>query len=231
MSLLWIIILCWLGFFGAMVLPLDDCVLREKWEPRLIVSNEKFDEIYRPINQTEEEPLVYLVSIKIVRNSNFVSIIRAEYDESGACQDQNRVTWHSGNMSVESKAKSGCSYAFQWESVLVYFNHNFTLGVLTECSLKKKIHHVIFSYNGNGKLPSKGEVQDLVMHYEGDEINLEETKEGFLTFMSSSDAFPHCSCQNHSAPLNKQDMNPSQVYSHIILVIFLFFIVVFEYYV
>lgn len=201
----------------------------EKKICRTTIDFREFNEIYRPINETEP-PLLYLLSINTLVNFPYVSLNRFEYHREGTCQDSNRVYWNYENMSFRSMDKSGCSFHFDWPTTLFYFNDNLTLGILIEGSLLNKTRHVL-SYQEfrQRPIPSKREVQDLVMHYEGDFINLEDTNEGFSTFIIGGTPIPNCSCSNNFGhPFSFTNQLGSFQYIFLAIIL-LYFIVVIVY--
>lgn len=165
-------------------------------------------------------PVVYLLKIRVVGSPAFVSIERLEYRENMTCQDHNMAKWHTGNMSIISTG--GCSFRFDWAQVLVYFNADFTLGVITECSSPEKIRHVLYSpFAMDNPLPTKTEVQDVVMQYEGDTIHLNDTFENFKTFPYKNKSIPKCFCSNDTHPQQKSHLFGD--FRYVILVCFLLF--------
>lgn len=198
---MWFLCLVFLccGLKSSFSSSLNDCLLNEKWLPGTIqMKNRRFNEIYRP-NDPNMTSLAYFLSLE----TPYVSIYRTEINQNyDSCHYVNNVFWFADNMSFNEAYKSSClSFPFDWKTLLVYFNEEITLGVLTECSGKQKIRHVLYHLTKKDtKLPSKEKVQDLVMRFEGKTINLNDTLENFRTFMNIGDQPPECSCDNSLEP-------------------------------
>lgn len=193
---MWFLSILFLSFGLQSSFSLKDCSLIKKWIPNSEeLQNRRFDEIYSPVD-AKILPMAFFL---LVINSNppILTIQSVEKPEKDNCLDANFADWYATNMSfITNTTIVGCSRHFDWETILIYFNEKSTLGILTECSGPRKIHHVLYSYKDESKIiPSKREVQDLAMRFEGKKINLNNTSEDILTFeIDLGASTPKCLC-------------------------------------
>lgn len=223
---LYILVFLYQSSFGASLQ--DDCYLRDRWDPQRVIFHKRFHEIYRPMNESEPS-LAYLLWGNMAHSPPYVSIDRVEYQPGGSCVDRNVAKYHAMNMSLISMDRSACTFHFDWPKVLIYFNKNLTLGILTECSMLKKIRHVL--YDGQPDLllgtPTKTEIQNLVMHYEGDTIDLNNTSLGIVSLKYENHTNVDCLCTNESRFTRQADVvDPSPYFDYRCLVLFALFLVI-----
>lgn len=167
MWLLYLVSLFCLYSFSASLV--EDCLLKEKWilsRPPLETLN--LDEIYRPIDQWDIH-ISYQVYFDTVIRPPYIEISRST--NNGTCSTLEVMNWNLEDMFLKSN-QLGCS-DWDWPTVLVYFNDDLTLGVLTECSRSKKIRHVLSDQGARKNItPPMQEVQDLIMRYEKEVVDL-----------------------------------------------------------
>lgn len=196
-----------------------DCYLKEKWIPTKTGYDRKyFDEVYR-LNSELNTPIFYTGWFNTEELSPFVSIDRTT--KLNSCTMLQKVYWNASDMSFLSM-EYGCS-DWDWPTVLVYFNDDLTLGILTECSRSEKIRHVLVEQESlKNNTPSRPEIQDLVRRYEGNDIHLRPWTIEDNVPCSAALGFPYCICKNQTDLMSIYPIG----YSFIVALAFVVFLIV-----